>query len=74
MFTVWAHRALIAGYGRDAAWAIFGACILGVYFSWLQFIEYTLTDFSINDSVYGSVFFFATGFHGIHVIVGTVLL
>jgi cytochrome c oxidase subunit 3 len=74
IFTVWAHRALIAGYGRDAAWAIFGACILGVYFSWLQFMEYTLTDFSINDSVYGSVFFFATGFHGIHVIVGTVLL
>lgn len=74
IFTVWAHRALIAGYREDAIVAILGACLLGLYFSWLQFIEYSLTDFSINDSVYGSVFFFATGFHGFHVMVGTVLL
>lgn len=74
MFTVWAHRALIAGFKKDALLSILGACLLGVYFSWLQFLEYSLTDFSINDSAYGSVFFFATGFHGIHVIIGTVLL
>ena len=74
IFTVWAHRALIAGFKKDALVSILGACLLGVYFSWLQFLEYSLTDFSINDSAYGSVFFFATGFHGIHVIIGTVLL
>lgn len=74
VFTVWAHRALIAGYKKDALQAILGACRLGLYFSWLQFLEYSLTDFSINDSAYGSVFFFGTGFHGLHVLVGTVLL
>lgn len=74
VFTVWAHRALIAGYKKDAMQAILGACLLGLYFSWLQFREYSLTDFSINDSAYGSVFFFGTGFHGLHVLVGTVLL
>ncbi len=74
MFTVWAHRALLAGHKKDAMVSILGAVLLGLYFSWLQFLEYSLTDFSINDSAYGSVFFFATGFHGIHVIVGTILL
>jgi cytochrome c oxidase subunit 3 len=74
VFTVWAHRALIAGYKKDALQAILGACLLGLYFSWLQFLEYSLTDFSINDSAYGSIFFFGTGFHGMHVLVGTVLL
>lgn len=74
VFTVWAHRALIAGYKKDAMQAVLGACLLGLYFSWLQFREYSRTDFSINDSAYGSVFFFGTGFPGLHVLVGTVLL
>ena len=74
VFTVWAHRALIAGFKKDAMQAVLGACLLGLYFSWLQFREYSRTDFSINDSAYGSVFFFGTGFHGLHVLVGTVLL
>ena len=74
VFTVWAHRALIAGYKKDALQAILGACLLGLYFSWLQFLAYSLTDFSINDSSYGSIFFFGTGFPGMHVLVGTVLL
>ena len=37
-------------------------------------MEYGLTDFSINDGVYGSVFFMLTGLHGLHVIIGTILL
>jgi len=46
----------------------------GILFSWLQFIEYGLATFAINDSVYGSIFYMATGFHGVHVIVGTIML
>ena len=48
--------------------------ILGVYFTILQKMEYSLVSFNISDSVYGSIFFMATGFHGVHVIIGTLFL
>jgi heme/copper-type cytochrome/quinol oxidase subunit 3 len=47
---------------------------LGAYFSILQKIEYDETSFTIADSVYGATFFLTTGFHGLHVIVGSVFL
>lgn len=49
-------------------------CALGVYFSILQYIEYKQREFCIRDSSYGTIFFVATGFHGIHVIVGRTFL
>jgi len=48
--------------------------ILGVIFTALQGIEYYEAPFAISDSVYGSTFFMATGFHGFHVLVGTTFL
>ena len=48
--------------------------ILGVYFTILQAFEYYEASFSFADSVYGSTFFIATGFHGLHVLVGTIFL
>jgi cytochrome c oxidase subunit 3 len=48
--------------------------LLGVYFTSLQALEYWEAPFSIADAVYGSTFYMATGFHGIHVIVGTIFL
>lgn len=72
--TVWAHRALLGGFKNQAATGLFLACLYGLLFSWLQFLEYGLATFSINDSIYGSVFYMATGFHGIHVIIGTIML
>nr|YP_008082975.1 cytochrome c oxidase subunit III [Pyura gangelion]CCO25754.1 cytochrome c oxidase subunit III [Pyura gangelion] len=47
---------------------------LGVFFTLLQLMEYMEAGFNIADSVYGSVFFMATGFHGFHVIVGSIFL
>ena len=47
---------------------------LGVLFTILQWIEYKEAPFSISDSIYGSRFFIATGFHGLHVIIGSVFL
>ena len=48
--------------------------ILGIYFTILQGLEYYEARFTFADSVYGSTFFIATGFHGLHVIVGTLFL
>nr|YP_010878991.1 cytochrome c oxidase subunit III [Batracomorphus lineatus]WHE42643.1 cytochrome c oxidase subunit 3 [Batracomorphus lineatus] len=48
--------------------------MLGVYFSIIQVYEYMQCSFSISDSVFGSTFFLMTGFHGIHVIIGTMFL
>lgn len=48
--------------------------MLGIYFLLLQAFEYYTASFRISDSVYGSTFFMATGFHGFHVIIGTLFL
>jgi heme/copper-type cytochrome/quinol oxidase subunit 3 len=45
--------------------------LLGLYFTAVQAIEYVEARFTIADSAYGRTFFVATGFHGLHVIVGT---
>lgn len=47
---------------------------LAVFFLAVQYYEFRNAPFSINDSVYGSIFFFITGFHGIHVIAGTIFI
>jgi len=48
--------------------------ILGLYFTALQGIEYAISSFAMSDSVYGSTFFIATGFHGLHVLIGTTFI
>jgi len=48
--------------------------LLGLLFSMLQGFEYVEAPFSMSDSVYGSTFFIATGFHGLHVIIGSTFL
>jgi heme/copper-type cytochrome/quinol oxidase subunit 3 len=45
-----------------------------VLFLGFQGFEYSHTTFSIADRIYGSVFFVATGFHGLHVLIGTIFL
>jgi len=53
---------------------LFMTIFYGCLFTVLQKYEYTQTTFSIADSIYGSIFFVATGFHGLHVIIGTIFL
>jgi cytochrome c oxidase subunit 3 len=48
--------------------------ILAIIFTALQGIEYTVSSFTISDGTFGSCFYFGTGFHGLHVIIGTAFL
>nr|QJF58147.1 cytochrome c oxidase subunit 3 [Adelges tsugae] len=48
--------------------------MLSVYFLLLQMFEYNQATFTFSDSIFGSSFYIATGFHGIHVIIGTIFL
>nr|YP_010414112.1 cytochrome c oxidase subunit III [Omophron limbatum]URQ84654.1 cytochrome c oxidase subunit 3 [Omophron limbatum] len=70
----WAHHSLIENNYNQALQGLFFTVILGIYFTILQSFEYIESTFSIADSVYGSTFFMATGFHGLHVIIGTTFL
>jgi len=48
--------------------------ILGFYFLVIQWLEYDEAMFSISDGAFGSIFFVGTGFHGAHVIIGSIFL
>lgn len=69
-----AHRGILFGNESVLVNMMYLAISFGIFFSWLQFVEYGLTSFTINDGLYGSSFFMLTGLHGFHVIVGTTLL
>nr|AVW86193.1 cytochrome c oxidase subunit 3 [Iphione sp. YZ-2018] len=70
----WAHHALMEANRIETVQALLLTVILGVYFTILQAGEYWEAPFSIADSVYGSTFFVATGFHGLHVLIGSTFL
>nr|YP_010716025.1 cytochrome c oxidase subunit III [Lophosia angusticauda]WDE75730.1 cytochrome c oxidase subunit III [Lophosia angusticauda] len=70
----WAHNSLIQNNHTQTTQGLFFTILLGIYFTLLQAYEYMEAPFTIADSVYGSIFFLATGFHGIHVVIGTTFL
>jgi len=65
---------MITGERKEVITGLIITCVLGIIFTALQALEYFEAPFSIADSVYGSTFFVATGFHGIHVLIGTTFL
>ncbi len=69
-----AHHALIEGSRRSALHGLTLTVLLGVYFTLLQAHEYYEAPFTIADRIYGSTFFVATGFHGLHVLIGSSFL
>jgi len=70
----WAHHSLIEGNFTQTTEGLVITVLLGLYFTALQALEYYEASFRIADAVYGSTFFVATGFHGLHVIIGTLFL
>ena len=74
-FATWAHHGLAHENDREALkWGLIGAIVLGVLFTILQAYEYSHAAFGFSGSIYSANFFMATGFHGFHVIVGTLFL
>jgi len=69
-----AHDWLLRGRRQRAAIALLVAVALGVVFVAFQLREFSLASQGFRDGVYPSIFFLATGFHGLHVVIGIVLL
>jgi len=77
----WAHHALIKDDRKSATMGMGITILLGISFVYVQWLEYVkeyshrMTDaFWLDSNIYGSTFFLATGFHGLHVIIGVVFL
>jgi cytochrome c oxidase subunit III len=70
----WAHHAIQTGNQKGAVNGLTATILLGMLFTALQAYEYMHAAFPFSGNIYGATFFMATGFHGFHVIVGTIFL
>lgn len=70
----YSHHALIQNHRKDFLAGLGATIILGLVFTALQVVEYMEAPFAFKESIYGATFFMATGFHGFHVVMGTVFL
>lgn len=74
-FTVtYAHHCLIQGNRKGTLNGLVYTVLLAVIFTGFQGVEYSVSFFTISDGAFGSCFYFGTGFHGLHVIIGTAFL
>lgn len=70
----WAHHEILHGNIKDASRALGITVGLGVFFLMFQAYEYHHAPYGFKDGIFPSAFFMATGFHGFHVMVGTIFL
>lgn len=70
----WAHHALLNNNREGLKWGLICTIVLGMLFTCVQAYEYGHAAFSMDGGIYGATFYMATGFHGFHVIVGTIFL
>lgn len=70
----YAHHSLIQGNRTAALYGSVFTVVLAIVFTGFQGVEYTVSSFTISDGTYTSCFYFGTGFHGFHVIIGTIFL
>nr|YP_009445993.1 cytochrome c oxidase subunit III [Trocnadella arisana]AMY96198.1 cytochrome c oxidase subunit III [Trocnadella arisana] len=74
MTITWAHHNILMKNFSKTYMSMLMTIMLGMYFTMIQMYEYIELSFSISDSAFGSTFFLMTGFHGIHVIIGTMFI
>nr|YP_010875343.1 cytochrome c oxidase subunit III [Ciconiphilus decimfasciatus]WGW14997.1 cytochrome c oxidase subunit 3 [Ciconiphilus decimfasciatus] len=70
----WSHYCILENKKKESMISLILTIIFGIFFSFLQLKEYISCSFTMSDSVFGSIFFMSTGFHGIHVLIGTMIL
>ena len=70
----YAHHSLIKGGRVGALYGSVATIALAMVFTVFQAIEYNVSSFTISDGAFGSCFYFGTGFHGVHVMIGTLFL
>jgi cytochrome c oxidase subunit 3 len=70
----WRHYKILSNNLISCKNRIIITLILGILFIICQFIEYKICSFCFSDRIYGSIFFIATGFHGIHVTIGILFI
>jgi len=70
----YAHHSLIHGDRDGLKLGLWMTILLGLLFTSIQAWEYAHAPFAFKGNIYGATFFMATGFHGFHVIVGTIFL
>jgi cytochrome c oxidase subunit 3 len=70
----WAHHALLENDRQSVKWGLLLTVLLGALFTCVQAYEYSHAAFAFSGNMYGAAFFMATGFHGAHVLIGTIFL
>jgi cytochrome c oxidase subunit 3 len=70
----YAHHSLIQGKREGALYGSVATILLAIIFTGFQGIEYSVSSFTISDGAFGTCFYFGTGFHGLHVIIGSIFL
>jgi cytochrome c oxidase subunit III len=70
----WAHHALLHNDRQGVKYGLWHTIVLGLLFTCVQAFEYGHAAFGFKGHIYGATFFMATGFHGMHVIIGTIFL
>ena len=70
----WAHHALLENDRQGLKWGLSLTIVLGLTFTCVQAYEYSHAAFHFSGNIYGATFFMATGFHGAHVIIGSIFL
>lgn len=70
----YSHHSLIQGNRNGALYGAMFTIILALIFTGFQGVEYSVSSFTLTDGAYGSCFYFGTGFHGLHVIIGTIFI